>query len=59
MFQLFFHRSGPVWLISLAYALPAGVYGVWGSVLDVILNPVGVSQASISFNSGVTVCYVQ
>ncbi|CAG2209210.1 DIRC2 [Mytilus edulis] len=38
-------RSGPVWLISLAYALPAGVYGVWGSVLDVILNPVGVSQA--------------
>ncbi|VDI56415.1 MFS transporter, FLVCR family, disrupted in renal carcinoma protein 2 [Mytilus galloprovincialis] len=42
-------RNGPVWLISLAYALPAGVYGVWGSVLDVILNPVGVSQANVGW----------
>lgn len=33
-----------MWLIGLAYALPAGVYGVWGAVIDVILKPVGIAQ---------------
>lgn len=42
-------KSGSVWLISLAYALPSGVYGVWGSVLDVILNPVGISQTEVGW----------
>ncbi|CAG2219534.1 DIRC2 [Mytilus edulis] len=36
--------NGPLWLISLACAIPTGVYGAWGAVLDLILNPVGISQ---------------
>ncbi|VDI58584.1 MFS transporter, FLVCR family, disrupted in renal carcinoma protein 2 [Mytilus galloprovincialis] len=37
-------RHGPLWLISIAFALPIGVYAAWGAILDVILHPVGVSQ---------------
>jgi len=37
-------RNGPLWLVAMASAIPAGVYGVWGSVLDIILDPVGVVQ---------------
>ncbi|CAC5412617.1 DIRC2 [Mytilus coruscus] len=48
-------RSGPVWLISLAYALPLGVYGVWGSVLDVILNPTEVGW--IGFYATMAGCF--
>lgn len=36
--------NGPLWLISLACAIPTGVFGAWGAVLDLILNPVGISQ---------------
>jgi hypothetical protein len=25
-------------------AIPAGIYGVWGSELDIILDPVGIGQ---------------
>lgn len=41
-----YYRNRAVWLISLAYALPAGVYGVWGAVIDVILKPVGIGQVT-------------
>lgn len=30
--------------MAFAFALPTGVYGSWGSVLDVNLKPFGISQ---------------
>ncbi|XP_048730578.2 solute carrier family 49 member 4-like isoform X2 [Ostrea edulis] len=42
-------RNRAVWLIGLAYALPAGVYGVWGAVIDVILKPVGIAQTEVGW----------
>ncbi|XP_062607785.1 solute carrier family 49 member 4-like [Saccostrea cucullata] len=42
-------RNRAVWLIGLAYALPAGVYGVWGAVIDVILKPVGIEQTEVGW----------
>ncbi|KAK3605961.1 hypothetical protein CHS0354_019638 [Potamilus streckersoni] len=36
--------NGPLWLIVLAYSIPTGVLGVWASVIDVNLNPIGISQ---------------
>ncbi|XP_034303356.2 solute carrier family 49 member 4 homolog isoform X2 [Magallana gigas] len=42
-------RNRAVWLIALAYALPAGVYGVWGAVIDVILKPVGIGQNEVGW----------
>lgn len=42
-------RNCPVWLISMAFALPLGVYGVWATVIDVILDPVGVSQTEVGW----------
>jgi hypothetical protein len=41
---LIYNRNRAVWLIGLAYSLPAGVYEVWGAVIDVILKPVGIRQ---------------
>ncbi|CAC5409277.1 DIRC2 [Mytilus coruscus] len=32
------------WHIALMFAIPSGVYGSWGSVLDVNLKPFGISQ---------------
>ncbi|XP_021361904.1 disrupted in renal carcinoma protein 2 homolog isoform X2 [Mizuhopecten yessoensis] len=52
-------KNGNLWLIALAYAVPAGVYGVYGSVFDVILNPVGVAQSEagwIGFYSTIAGC---
>lgn len=37
-------KSSSFWLITLAYAIPAGVFVMWGSVLNVNLQPIGVSQ---------------
>ena len=37
-------RNYRFWMLSLPYALSLGVYGVWGSVLDVILKQRGVDQ---------------
>ncbi|CAH1786068.1 unnamed protein product [Owenia fusiformis] len=37
-------RMKQFWLILMAYALPVGVFAVWGSVLDINLNPIGVGQ---------------
>lgn len=39
-----YFSNGPLWLIVLAYSIPAGVLGVWVSVLDVNLKPLGISQ---------------
>ncbi|KAL3836655.1 hypothetical protein ACJMK2_022077, partial [Sinanodonta woodiana] len=36
--------NGPMWLIVLAFSIPTGVLGVWASVIDVNLNPIGISQ---------------
>ncbi|XP_069113459.1 solute carrier family 49 member 4 homolog isoform X2 [Argopecten irradians] len=52
-------KNGNLWLIAMAYAVPAGVYGVYGSVFDVILNPVGVPQSEagwIGFYSTIAGC---
>ncbi|XP_033733340.1 solute carrier family 49 member 4 homolog isoform X2 [Pecten maximus] len=52
-------KNGNLWLIAMAYAVPAGVYGVYGSVFDVILNPVGVAQSEagwIGFYSSMAGC---
>ncbi|CAG2214347.1 DIRC2 [Mytilus edulis] len=32
------------WHIAFMFAIPSGVYGSWGSVLDVNLKPFGISQ---------------
>ncbi len=37
-------RMRKFWLISLAYAIPTGGLGIWCSVLNINLSPVGVSQ---------------
>ena len=42
-------RNGSVWLIVLAYALPTGILGVWQSVLDVNLKPLGISQTTAGY----------
>ncbi|XP_061174522.1 solute carrier family 49 member 4 homolog [Saccostrea echinata] len=42
-------RNRAVWLIGLAYALPAGVYGAWGTVIDVVLNPQGIGQTEVGW----------
>jgi hypothetical protein len=39
-----YFRNGPLWLVVMANAIPAGIYGVWGSELDIILDPVGIGQ---------------
>ncbi|XP_060551826.1 solute carrier family 49 member 4 homolog isoform X2 [Ruditapes philippinarum] len=41
--------NGSVWLIVLAYALPTGILGVWQSVLDVNLKPLGISQNTAGY----------
>jgi hypothetical protein len=40
--------------VAFAFALPTGVYGSWGSVLDVNLKPFGISQ--VIYNNGNTIC---
>ncbi|XP_045209905.1 solute carrier family 49 member 4 homolog isoform X2 [Mercenaria mercenaria] len=42
-------RNGSVWLIVLAYAIPTGILGVWQSVLDVNLKPLGISQNTAGY----------
>jgi hypothetical protein len=42
------------WHVAFAFALPTGVYGSWGSVLDVNLKPFGISQ--VIYNNGNTIC---
>ncbi|KAJ8316689.1 hypothetical protein KUTeg_005760 [Tegillarca granosa] len=42
-------KHGPLWLITIAAGLPCGVYGVWGSVIDIILNPVNVGQTEVGW----------
>ena len=37
-------RHPGFWLLGLAYSIPTGAFGVWGSVLNINLSPVGVSQ---------------
>ncbi|KAL4228912.1 Solute carrier 49 member 4 [Mactra antiquata] len=41
--------NGSVWLIVLAYAIPTGILGVWQSVLDVNLKPLGISQDTAGY----------
>lgn len=41
--------NGSVWLIVLAYAIPTGILGVWQSVLDVNLKPLGISQNTAGY----------
>ena len=42
-------RNGPLWLVAMANAIPAGIYGVWGSELDIILDPVGIGQIEVGW----------
>ena len=44
-----YFRNGPLWLVVMANAIPAGIYGVWGSELDIILDPVGIGQVCCSY----------
>ncbi|KAK3106396.1 hypothetical protein FSP39_019110 [Pinctada imbricata] len=38
-------RNRYLWMLSLAYALPMGIYGVWGGTLmDIILQPLDITQ---------------
>ncbi|KAL3848320.1 hypothetical protein ACJMK2_019188 [Sinanodonta woodiana] len=41
-FKLIRHKW--FWYIAFTFAIPAGVYGSWMSVLDVNLNPLGIRQ---------------
>ncbi|XP_061174513.1 solute carrier family 49 member 4 homolog [Saccostrea echinata] len=40
-------RSKSMWCIGLVYGIP--VYGAWGSVLGVILKPVGIGQTEVGW----------
>ncbi|KAK3106048.1 hypothetical protein FSP39_011651 [Pinctada imbricata] len=38
-----------LWMLALAYGIPAGVYGVWGAVIDIILGPLHIDQTDVGW----------
>ncbi|KAK3105810.1 hypothetical protein FSP39_006209 [Pinctada imbricata] len=42
-------RNKFLWMLALAYAIPAGVYGVWGVVIDIILGPLHIDQTDVGW----------
>ena len=53
-FVYYLYRMLKFWHVAFAFALPTGVYGSWGSVLDVNLKPFGISQ--VIYNNWNTIC---
>ena len=41
-------RNWRFWLLAVAYCVPIGTYGAFGGIMDIDLNPTGISQVSIT-----------
>ena len=39
-------RNWRFWLLAVAYCVPVGTYGAFGGIMDIDLNPTGISQVS-------------
>lgn len=42
-------RNGKFWMLAVPYSMATGVYYAWGSVIDVVLKPLGISEVIWNF----------
>ncbi|KAL8563241.1 hypothetical protein ACOMHN_065883 [Nucella lapillus] len=38
--------NGRFWVLTIAYSVPVGTYGAFGGIMDIDLNPAGISQTT-------------